>query len=194
MRPGPEAGTGVVILAGGEATRLPGKLELDAGGLPLILRVLQNVRAAGPVYVSANRSFPPEIDMALHCPIVIDRLPGRGPLSGLLSTLPYVREPWVFVAAGDAPGISAAVAAELSAAWEPGDEAIVPQNAAGRLEPLCALYDRTAFLEAGQAVLRASGGVAAVVEHLQAKRVRLSDERVFASVNTPADRRALLET
>ena len=84
MRPGPDAGTGVVILAGGEATRLPGKLELDAGGLPLIVRVLQNVRAAGPVYVSANRSFPPEIDMALHCPIVVDRHPGRGPLSGLL--------------------------------------------------------------------------------------------------------------
>ena len=194
MRPGPEAGTGVIILAGGEAARLPGKLELDAGGMPLILRVLQNVRAAGPVYVSANRSFPPEIDMALHCPIVVDRHPGRGPLSGLLSTLPYVREPWVFVTAGDAPAVTAAVATELAFAWKPGDEAIVPENAAGRLEPLCALYERAAFLDAAPAVLRASGGVAAVVEHLQAKRVRLSDERVFASVNTPADRRALLET
>lgn len=193
MRPGPEAGTGVVILAGGEATRLPGKLELDAGGLPLILRVLQNVRNAGPVYVSANRSFPSEIDMALHCPIVVDRHPGRGPLSGLLSTLPYVREPWVFVTAGDAPHVSAAVVAELAAAWEPGIEAVVPQNAAGKLEPLCALYERGALLEAGPAVLRASGGVAAVVEHLRAKRVRLSDDRVFASVNTPADRRTILE-
>ena len=97
------------------------------------------------------------------------------------------------VTAGDAPRVTAAIAAELAAAWVPGIEAVVPENAEGRLEPLCALYDRAAFLAAGPAVLRASGGVAAVVEHLQAMRVRLSDERVFASVNTPADRRAILE-
>ena len=193
MRPGPDAGIGVVILAGGEARRLPGKLELDAGGLPLIVRVLENVRAAGPVYVSANRSFTRDIDMLLDCPIVIDRRPRGGPLSGLLSTLPYVREPWVFVTAGDAPHASASAASELAAAWEPGIEAIVPENASGRLEPLCALYERAALLDAGPPVLRASGGVAAVVEHLHAKRVRLSDERVFASVNTPADRQTILE-
>jgi molybdopterin-guanine dinucleotide biosynthesis protein A len=194
MRRAPDLTVGVVILAGGEASRLPGKLELDAGGVPLIVRVFRNVREAGPVYISANRSFPAEIDMVLECPVIIDRWPRRGPLSGLCSALEHVREPYVFVTAGDAPHVHAGVAADLAAAWEPGVQAVVPQNREGTLEPLCALYDRSAFLAAAGPILReASGGVKAVVERLEVKRVRLTDERVFASVNTVTDRRNILQ-
>lgn len=184
---------GVVILAGGQASRLPGKLELDAGGVPLVVRVFRNLRAAGPVYVSAAGSFPREIDRALECPVVVDRWPERrGPLAGLFSVLPHVRERRVFVAAADAPYLDTATVAELLADWEPGIQAVVPVNGDGRLEPLCALYDRAALLEAAADVLRAgSGGVAAAVERLHAKRVRLTNERVFANVNTAADRRYL---
>jgi molybdopterin-guanine dinucleotide biosynthesis protein A len=176
---------GVVILAGGEASRLPGKLELDAGGVPMIVRVYRNVRDAGPVYVSANRSFPSDIDMALDCPVIIDRWPRKGPLGGLYSALECVAEPFVFVTAGDAPYVHAGVAQSLAAAWEQGVQAVVPVNVQGRLEPLCALYDRAAFLSVAGPILHGpSGGVWAVVERLKAKRVRLTDERVFASVNT----------
>lgn len=185
MPPDRSLSLGVVLLAGGEASRLPGKLELDAGGIPLILRVYGNVRAAGPVYVSANRSFPPDIDMALDCPIIVDRWARKGPLSGLYSALEYVKQPYVFVAAADAPNVHSGVARELAGHWEPGVQAVVPVNGEGRLEPLCALYERAAFLTAAGPILREnSGGVAAVVEGLSAKRVRLSDERVFANVNT----------
>ncbi len=185
--------TAVVILAGGGASRLPGKLELDAGGVPLVVRVFKNVRAVGPVYVSAAGTFPEQIDRALECPIVVDRWPRRGPLAALYHTLAYVREPRVFVVAADAPLVDARVAAELASAWEPGTQAVVPVNAERRLEPLCALYDRAALLDAARAVLeRRSGGVAAAVERLPAaKRVRLSNERVFANVNTATDRRYL---
>lgn len=184
----------VVILAGGKATRLHGKLELDAGGVPLLVRVFRNVRSAGPVYVSASRSFPAHIDTMLDCPIIIDRWPHRGPLGGLLSAFECVREPYAFVVAGDAPFVSAATIAEVASAWKPGMQAVVPQNAQGRLEPLCALYERAAFLEPGGVVLHGgSGGVAAVVERLEAERVRLTDERVFANVNTAADRRSFLQ-
>ncbi len=184
----------VVILAGGEATRLPGKLHLDAGGRPLVLRVYRNVRDAGPVYVAAAGSFPPEIDRELDCPIIVDRWPRRGPAAALYSAFEQIPHQRIFVVAGDAPFVTAATARELTALWEPSLQAVVPVNAAGPLEPLCALYDRLAFLAAA-AGLRSggSGGVAAVVEELRAKRVHLSDERVFANVNTAADRRALLQ-
>lgn len=190
--PHAEAPVGVVLLAGGQASRLPGKLELDAGGVPLLLRVYGNVRAAGPVYVSAAGGFPGTIDRALDCPIIVDRWPHRGPLAALDNILPHVREPRVFVVAGDAPFVTAEVAAELATAWEPGLQAVVPVNAGGHLEPLCALYDRAALLAAAREVLaQGSGGVAAAVERLHAKRVRLSNERVFANVNTAADCRFL---
>ncbi len=190
--PRAEVPLGVVLLAGGQASRLPGKLELDAGGVPLLLRVYGNVRDAGPVYVSAAGGFPAGIDRALDCPIIVDRWPHRGPLAALDNILPHVREPRVFVVAGDAPFVTAEVAAELAAAWEPGLQAVVPVNAQDYLEPLCALYDRAALLAAAREVLaQGSGGVAAAVERLHAKRVRLSNERVFANVNTAADCRFL---
>jgi molybdopterin-guanine dinucleotide biosynthesis protein A len=183
-----EAALAVVILAGGQATRLPGKLELESGGVPLILRVYRNVRDAGPVYICAAGTFPKQIDRALECPVIIDRWPRRGPLAALYGALPYVAAERVFVVAGDAPYVDAGVVEELARAWETGMQAIVPVNAQGRLEPLCALYERTALLDAARAVLaQGSGGVAAAVERLTAKRVRLSNERVFANVNTASD-------
>lgn len=189
----PNEAIGVVILAGGEASRLPGKLELDAGGIPLLLRVYRNVRQIGPVYVSAAGGFPEQIDRALECPVILDRWPRRGPLAALYSALEFVRERRVFVVAGDAPFVDSATAAELAAAWEAGIAAVVPVNVQGRLEPLCALYDRAALLEAARTVLAGgSGGVAAAVERLPGKRVRLSNERVFANVNTEDDRRTVL--
>jgi molybdenum cofactor guanylyltransferase len=188
------ARTGVIILAGGEATRLPGKLQLDASGMPLLLRVYTNVRAAGPAYVFANGSLPRDIDVALECPIIVDRWPGAGPLAALYCGLQFVQEPMVFVVAGDAPFVTDAVIGELLRHWEPGVDAVVPVNSGGRLEPLCALYDRVRFLEAAAPIAQErSGGVAAVVERLRSKRVRLLNERVFANINTPADCRAILQ-
>jgi molybdopterin-guanine dinucleotide biosynthesis protein A len=184
----------VVILAGGEARRLPGKLALDAGGVPLLVRVFQNLRPVGPVYVSCAGSFPPEIDRLLMCPLIVDRQPHAGPAQALDSALPLVREPQVFVVAGDMPFAGAAAAAELSAHWEEGIEAVVPVNPEGRLEPLCALYARTALLRALRQVLaEGPGGVAAAVERLTAKRVRLADERALFGVNTPQEHMLLMK-
>ncbi|HEY9180299.1 MAG TPA: NTP transferase domain-containing protein, partial [Candidatus Baltobacteraceae bacterium] len=98
----------------------------------------------------------------------------------------------VFAVAADAPFVEGATAGELAAAWEPRTRAVVPVNPQGYLEPLCALYDRAALLDAARAALAAgSGAVAAAVERLEPKRVRLSNERVFANVNTAADRTLL---
>jgi molybdopterin-guanine dinucleotide biosynthesis protein A len=103
-----------------------------------------------------------------------------------------VREPYVFAVAGDAPFVDASVARELARAWEPQLQAVVPVNSAGLLEPLCALYERAALLDvAGLLLAEGSGSVAAAVERLATRRVRLSNERVLANVNTPSDRRLL---
>jgi molybdopterin-guanine dinucleotide biosynthesis protein A len=191
--PRDEGALGVIILAGGRASRFPGKLALDAGGVPLLVRVFRNVRTAGPVYVSAGASsFGDEIDAALEARVIVDREPGRGPLGGLHSVLPNVHEPYVFVVAGDAPFVDASVVRELSSAWESPLQAVVPVNSAGLLEPLCALYERAALLGvAGDLLAEGSGSVAAAVERLATRRVRLSNERVLANVNTPSDRRLL---
>ena len=92
----------VVILAGGRATRLPGKLERMFAGRTLLERVYRNVREFAPVIVAGAGSFNDSIDAMLDCPIVIDRWPGRGPLAGLLSASAEISAEYMFAVAGDA--------------------------------------------------------------------------------------------
>ena len=181
----------VVILAGGNATRFPGKLESDVGGTPLLLRVYRNVAPIATVYVSARAGFSPAIDAQLACAIVIDRLPGRGPLGGLVSTFGEIAARRVFVVAADAPFVDTGVYEELARHWDDRCEAVVPvreRDGRLRLEPLCAIYDRIAFLREGYAVLtHGSAAVAEVVDRLRARRVRLASQHAFTNVNTSAD-------
>jgi molybdopterin-guanine dinucleotide biosynthesis protein A len=154
----------VVLLAGGEATRFPGKLERDAGGEPLLLRVYRNVRGTWPVYIAAKGSFPAEIDARLECPVLVDRWPTRGPLAALLSACGALREDRIFAVAADLPQVDRAL-----------------------LEPLAALYDLRALLEAGFAAF--SQGRAAMhdlVERLRTRFVPIPGGALL-NVNFPAD-------
>lgn len=176
----------VVLLAGGEATRLPGKLERSGGGEPLVVRAFERFRDAFPVVVSAKATFAPGIDARLACPVVVDRWTRRGPLAGILSALAAVRTPFVFVVAADLPDAGVDVVRTLIAARADGDEAVVPEHERRR-EPLCALYERAAFERAALPVLR--GGSAAVRDVLAALRVRTvaMPAGLFTNINTRAD-------
>jgi len=184
---------GVIILAGGEATRLPHKLELAAGEVPMLVRVYRNVSGSHATYVSCSGAFPRELDDQLSCPMVVDRWTVRGPLSGMLSTMSEMTERFAFVVAGDAPHITAPFIDFLAASHQPGDEAIVPRHSHG-IEPLAALYDRVAFLRDGLPLLRAGEGAPRrVIERLKTRYIEIDDPAMFASVNTPADYAKLRE-
>ncbi len=187
---------GVVLLAGGRATRLPGKLALDAGGVPLAVRAFANLAGTGAreVYVSLQGAPTDAIAAALDAPFVVDRRPDLGPLGGLLSTLPLMRAPRILAVAADAPYVDGAVADALLTAWDHTADACVPVHGDDdRLEPLAALYDRAAFLRAGWAALRAGQrSLRAVLQRLRVRRVPFADARAFLNVNTPADYDALV--
>ncbi len=179
--------TAVVILAGGRATRFPGKLERHVDGEPMLLRVYQNVRATGlPVYVAAGAPLPDALATRLDAPVLLDRWPYAGPLRALLSAceaLPHAR---VFAVAGDEPRVGTEVFAALDDAWQPELEAAVPEHD-GRIEPLAALYSRAAFVrEARAAIDRGDEAMHALVERLRSRFVPLS-EAYFVNVNTAAD-------
>jgi molybdopterin-guanine dinucleotide biosynthesis protein A len=189
------AALSVIVLAGGEATRLPGKLALDAGRMPMLARVYHNVSPGRATTLSCKAALPYELDRFIDAPVVLDRWPLRGPLSGLISTMSELRSPWVFAVAGDAPFIDAAFIDALEAQLQPGDEALVPERTvAGKrqIEPLAAIYAREAFVREGLPVLLAgNGALRSVIERLAARYVAIGDDRVFANVNTPADYEAV---
>jgi molybdopterin-guanine dinucleotide biosynthesis protein A len=185
---------GVLILAGGQATRLPNKLELDAGRLPMIVRVFRNVSAGRETFVSCKATFPAEIDALLPCPMVVDRWPLRGPLAGILSTMAQMRSRYVFAVAGDAPFITGAFIDRLAEQLRPGDQAVVPRHG-GQIEPLAAIYERQPYLLAGTPTLLAGrGALRLVLDGLATNYIDMEeDERLFANVNTPADYAAIHE-
>ena len=184
------ANIGVCILAGGEATRLPGKLALDVGDVPMLVRVYRNVSPGRETWLSTKGELAPEIAAHVGSAQVVDRWPLRGPLSGLLSTMSEMRTEWVFAVAGDAPFVDAAFVDSLAAHVAPNLEAVIPMHdeAAKRIEPLAALYRREAFLREGMPVLlRGDGALRLVIDRLKVRFVPVRDERPFTNVNTPAD-------
>jgi molybdopterin-guanine dinucleotide biosynthesis protein A len=190
---------GVVILAGGEATRLPGKLALDVGGIPLILRVFRNLSSGRETFVSCKGTFAAETDALLDAALVVDRWSRRGPLAGVVSAMSRMASPLVFAAAGDAPFVTSSLIDALEAARRAGDEAVVPMHpdadGAERLEPLAALYDRVAVLREGGAMLRERRySMHGLLSRLRVRRVRAGDALTFANVNTRASyERAVIE-
>lgn len=157
----------------------------------MILRLFERLCASGlPVYIAGNASFPAPIDEALRAPLLIDRRPGRGPLAALISALPLVKAERVFAIAGDQPRLGKDLLDELAAAWQPGDESIVPRHAGG-IEPLAALYGRIAVLREGYALLRRGhNAMHELIARLAARFVPV-DEWCFLNVNRKPDLQGL---
>src|SRR5947209_1200913 len=118
MPSGPNAGVAVCLLAGGEATRFPGKLERTIDGVPLLKRSYDGVRTIGPVVVSVKIASQAKVLEGEPVTIVTDNEPGRGPLEGLISVFSVIAQPWIFVAPGDAPNAGRRLFDQLLLAWE----------------------------------------------------------------------------
>lgn len=176
----------VVILAGGRATRFPGKLEREIDGVAMIVRVFRSFADRFDVIVSCASPLAEPIDVQLPCPRVYDRMPDGGPLGGMLSACEALQAHRLFVVAGDQPDVDASVFDELDAAWRDGDEAAVPEHSGG-IEPLAALYDRRALLRVGTPALeRGRKSVRSVLNDLSTRHVPTSPDR-FRNINTPSE-------
>jgi len=185
----------VVLLAGGEATRLPGKLGLASAGVPLVVRVYRNIASDREIVLSRGADFDRELLAQLPIASIVDRYERRGPLGGLLSAMATLTTPRVFAIAADMPNVDAALLDRIEAAWQPGDEAVVPGydlDGERHIEPLAALYDRLAFIREGTRVLEdGRGSVRRVVERLKTRLHGGEERSLFTNLNTPADYAAL---
>jgi molybdopterin-guanine dinucleotide biosynthesis protein A len=189
--------TTVVLLAGGSATRLPGKLLLPVDGEPMAVRAYRRLSHGGrPLIVSARGPLPPELAAVITAPLVIDEFEDAGPLGGMVSAAAHVSTPLLFAAAGDLPQMDAAFIDALETAYDrvaasgTPPEAVVPRWPDGKDEPLAALYEARALERAGRAALAA--GTRKVMAALAGLRlasyaVRAEDEAKLANVNTSAD-------
>jgi molybdopterin-guanine dinucleotide biosynthesis protein A len=178
-------------VAGGESTRLPGKLARRFGGIPLLARVAQATAPGREAVIAAREPLDEALLSQVALPLVFDRPGGRGPLAGLLAACSHLSTPLVFAVGGDMPGVTADLIDRLAQAWQSGDEALVPVGPDGRLEPLAALYDRAAVLREGPRLF-AEGGASmmALLDRLHARPYPMANTHAFVNINTPQDEAA----
>lgn len=177
-----------VILAGGRATRLGGidKRSIVVEGEPIFVR---QTRVLAPLVTEILVSAPHDAE---GYRTVRDVAGAVGPLAGIAAALGAVRTPWLFVAAGDMPNISAPL---VSLMIEHASGDAVGVRIGGRSEPLVCLLRvtpaRTAIGELlAAARFKASGLLDALaVTWLSEAAVRAIDPSLksLRNINTPAD-------
>lgn len=181
------------MLAGGEAQRLPRKLELAVDGEPLVVGAFRRFCGDFTVAVSLAIPLPETIMKQLHGNLIYDRHHRRGPLGGMLTACETLAcDPIGFVAA-DLPLVNAKVLRTLRDAWQGDDEAVVASHG-DRLEPLVGWYDRNALLREGRMALQRNDvAVRNVVQRLRMRMVAMPSG-LFVNINTPADLKAFRST
>ncbi len=180
-----------VVLAGGASSRMgTDKAWIEWRGEPMIVRQARLLREAGAseVLVSGRAG----VDYAVcRARVVIDELPGQGPLAGIAAALRQAAHPLVLLLAVDLPRMEQEVLRLLLDRSSTDTGAVPWVN--GRCEPLAAVYPRA---EAGSAQARVADGRLAVQEWVaemvgagRVVRVEVPPLRdgCFANWNTPAD-------
>ncbi len=174
-----------VVLAGGTGRRIGGEkalVELD--GRPLLHYPVAALHAVlGEVVVVCKQDTPLPALAGLAAIWCEPDEPSH-PLAGVAWALNRAEGRSVLVCAGDLPLVSADVLHALLAV-KPGDAAAVVPRAAGRLQPLLALYTPAALpvLEAMDPDEPASQ----VVLRLGPLVVDIDDDQAFFNVNAPED-------
>ena len=187
----------IVINAGGESLRMGENKALKLfAGQPLIARMVARLRPiAEELLVTTNQ---PQAFEFLGIPLVADKLPGKGALSGLYTAVASAQQPLVAVLACDMPFINPGLLTfQRDILIEEGVDVVIPWSPQG-MEPLHAIYRQTTCLPAIEAALRAdlrrlNAWFAAVkVREMKMDEVAQVDPQFtsFINVNTPEEFRA----
>ena len=130
------------ILAGGKSTRMGrDKAMLAYSDRCFLERTLDSCSLFPELLVSVAD---PEAYPGLSVPRIPDALPDFGPLEGIYQLLSHCRSPYLLAVATDMPLLTPAFLQAL-ARCVTGDEDCLVLRVAGKLEPLCSLYGKTAL-------------------------------------------------
>ena len=180
-----------VILAGGESRRMgQDKAWVEAGGQSLLARAFSTIRDSGIEEISISGR--PGTDYSeLHCPVLLDREPGCGPVAGIERALEETSAPLLLVLAVDLPNMTTTLLRRLAAHCDALTGAVPKLK--GQLEPLAAIYPRRCRFIALDCLLKrrlaARDFAEACLRERAVKTLAVSgvDVACFDNWNTPAD-------
>jgi len=174
-----------VVLAGGIGRRIGGnKSMVEIDGRPMLHYPLAVLHAVLGHVVVMCKEHTPLPDLGGMAPIWCEAEEAFHPLIGVAAALRTADGP-VLVCGADMPLVTPEVVDAIATAGEPdGIVAVIPR-AAGRLQPLLALYHPEALtvLDAMEQGERATD----VVERLDPVVLDIDDDDAFFNVNAPED-------
>ncbi|MSR36967.1 MAG: molybdenum cofactor guanylyltransferase [Gemmatimonadetes bacterium] len=181
------------VLVGGRSSRMGRpKWREQVGGIPMA------VRAAAALEPHAREIATVAPDDRPRLPgtsVLLDAMPGRGPLSALVAVLERARQrgdAGALVLACDLPLVDAALIGTLVDAWA-GEDVVAP-TWRGQLQPLCALWSVSALLAAREALAAERLSVLDLVSQLRIRNLTEVEwkspdgaSEPLINVNSPAD-------
>lgn len=179
-----------VVLAGGQSSRYgqPKMFELfnDQPLYKLSLKALENNRLA-PLIVATNASLQSRFSEE-NVQWIIEKNPHQGPLFALHNIMTHFLDvEWFFVVASDMPFIDADFVQNMLSWIDHQFDAIVPTQDK-RIQPLAAIYRRSALPIASQLVKQNKRSMQALLEQLQVCYVPFDiDSTTFININTQQD-------
>jgi molybdopterin-guanine dinucleotide biosynthesis protein A len=180
----------VFIQAGGRSARMgQNKALLPLGGTTCIERVLAAAKQIALTIAIVTND--PQSYHLLGCPFISDIYRGIGPLGGIHTVLQQSPTLWALILGCDLPFITADLLRYLIQQTN-GHDVVVPQDADGRLQPLCALYARSCLSPAIHLIESGETKPRALFSRVRTRVVEWSEvgslpgaELFFFDMNTP---------
>jgi molybdopterin-guanine dinucleotide biosynthesis protein A len=186
------------ILTGGRSSRMGSdKALLSWAGETLIQRTLAVARqACGQVFICGSRER-----YGSFGSVIEDAQAGLGPLSGIQAALHATETDLNLILSVDLPLMTGDFLAWLLQQARAGEQKVTAPEAAGSLQPLCAVYHREvtgivdeALAEGDLKVTRLFARTATRIIGEHEIRAAGFEPSIFTNVNTPQDYKSLLET
>lgn len=179
-----------VVLAGGQSSRYgqPKMFELFAGQ-PLyknsLIALQQN--QLEPLIIATNASLQKKFAEE-NTQMIIEKQPHQGPLSALQNIMTnFPDNEWFFVVASDMPYMNADFVQTMLTYIDDRYDAIVPKQNS-RLQPLAALYRRTALPIANLLIQQNKKSMKALLDQVRVCYVGFEEENAtFININTQLD-------
>lgn len=175
------------VLAGGGSTRMGrNKALLPFHGITLVEHIAEVVRqAAGSVTLIGD---PAQLGH-LGLPVVLDKLPSRGPASGIYTALTITPSDWNLIAGCDMPAITCDVLAGLlrrAAETSSATNVVAAAGSDGDPEPLCAVYHRRCQPAVARAISENRLKMKNLLSELGVETMAV-DPSTVVNLNTPAE-------
>lgn len=184
---------GAVILCGGKSRRMgQDKAQLKLGEKSFLETLIEKLSDCPEVLLSVEKSGDRK---EYGIPVVPDRFPGCGPMSGLYSALEVCTLSAMLSIPCDAPLFDPSLGDALWEAMEEEDDAVIVQTRDERLQPLCGIYRKRCIPVFQRCLEDGQYSIQVAFASLNVRILRLADtdfhDWVLTNVNTPEDYRQI---